>query len=151
MTNQTAKTAATKTAKAFKWTEENAAIIVEAYQAKVEESEGDATEANTPVFLQELAEKVGASGVRSVRQKLAQQGVYIKAEAKKAEAGQTSTRVKKVILADLIATKISEKDQTLGDAVGETFASLEHAGRPALLALLAFVSGRPMGSEDLEA
>ena len=55
------------------------------------------------------------------------------------------------MLASLISDEIAKKDPTVGDNAAEIFGSLEHAGRPALLALLALLQGRPIGNEDLEA
>lgn len=139
-------TTVTKTA-AFKWNDENSEVIRAAYVATVDK---DGIEvANTTVYLTELAEQVGAASARSVRQKLAQMKVYIKGEGKTSTSGPTS-RMKKVILASLIADEIEKQDDTVGDAKEEIFASLEHAGRPALIALLAFLQGRPIGNEDLE-
>ena len=138
----------------FQWNEENTAVITAAYLDQIAKDEGKADTANGNGFLTDLATKVGSPSARSVRQKLASAGVYIKAEAK-ATNGTTgttgSTRQKKLILASLIADAIKAKDDSLGDANGDIFASLEHAGRPALLALLALLEGRPMGNEDLEA
>lgn len=137
---------ANTTAKAFKWDEKNTEVAIAAYQEKLAV---DQQTANSDAFLLQLAQTVGAPSARSVRQKLASQKVYIKSDAPKASATGGS-RQKKAILADLIASKIAEKDQTLGDSVQDVFASLENAGRPALLALIAFLNGRPMGNEDLE-
>lgn len=136
------------TQKAFKWNEENTITVVNAYLAKLHEA--GAVQANNAVFLTELAESVGAVSARSVRQKLASQKVYEKAEESAKAEKAPVTRQKKVILASLICDAIVANDDSLGDAAADIFASLEHAGRPALLALLAFVSGRPMGNEDLE-
>ena len=142
----------TKTApKAFKWNEENTAVITAAYLDQIAKDEGKADTANGNGFLTDLAAKVGSPSARSVRQKLASVGVYIKAEAKATTGTTGSTRQKKLILASLIADAVKAKDDSLGDANGDIFASLEHAGRPALLALLALLEGRPMGNEDLEA
>ena len=142
----------TKTApKAFKWNEETTAVITAAYLDQIAKDEGKADTANSNIFLTQLAESVGAASARSVRQKLASVGAYIKAEAKAATGTTGSTRQKKLILASLIADAVKAKDDSLGDANGDIFASLEHAGRPALLALLALLEGRPMGNEDLEA
>jgi predicted nucleic acid-binding protein len=77
--------------------------------------------------------------------------VYVKGEAKSTAGTTGSTRLKKVILASLITDEIVKKDDTIGDNAAEIFGSLEHAGRPALLALLALLQGRPIGNEDLEA
>lgn len=142
----------TKTApKAFKWNEENTAVVTAKYQAQVEQDGGKADTANSNAFLTQLAESVKAASARSVRQKLASVGVYIKSEAKAANGTTGTTRQKKLILASLIADAAKAKDDSLGDSIGDVFASLEHAGRPALLALLALLEGRPMGNEDLEA
>ena len=142
----------TKTApKAFKWNEENTSVITAAYLDQIAKDEGKADTANGNGFLTDLATKVGSPSARSVRQKLASVGVYIKAEAKATTGTTGSTRQKKLILASLIADAVKAKDDSLGDANGDIFASLEHAGRPALLALLALLEGRPMGNEDLEA
>lgn len=142
----------TKTApKAFKWNEENAAVVSAKYQAQVEKDGGKVDTANSAAFLGGLAEEVGANGVRSVRQKLAQMGIYVKGEAKSTAGTTGSTRQKKLVLASLIADEIVKKDPTVGDNAAEIFASLEHAGRPALLGLLAYLQGRPIGNEDLEA
>lgn len=142
----------TKTAtKAFKWNEENTAVVKAAYLDQIAKDEGKADTANGNGFLTDLATKVGSPSARSVRQKLASVGVYIKAEAKATNGTTGSTRQKKLILASLIADAAKAKDDSLGDANGDIFASLEHAGRPALLALLALLEGRPMGNEDLEA
>ena len=142
----------TKTApKAFKWNEENTSVVTAKYQAQVEQDGGKADTANSNAFLTQLAESVGAASARSVRQKLTSAGVYIKAEAKATTGTTGTTRHKKLILASLIADAIKAKDDSLGDANGDIFASLEHAGRPALLALLALLEGRTMGNEDLEA
>lgn len=137
--------------KAFKWNEENTSVITAAYLDQIAKDEGKADTANSNGFLTDLATKVGSPSARSVRQKLASVGVYIKAEAKAATGTTGSTRQKKLILASLIADAAKAKDDSLGDAHGDIFASLEHAGRPALLALLALLEGRPMGNEDLEA
>ena len=145
-------TTTTKNApKAFKWNEENTAVVSAAYLDQIAKDEGKADTANGNGFLTDLATKVGSPSARSVRQKLASVGVYIKAEAKATTGSTGSTRQKKLILASLIADAVKAKDDSLGDANGDIFASLEHAGRPALLALLALLEGRPMGNEDLEA
>lgn len=145
-------TTATKTApKAFKWDEKNAAAVVAAYKAQIEKDEGKVETANSKAFLLDLATSVGAASDRSVRQKLAQMGEYIKGEAKSTAGTTGSTRQKKLVLASLISDEIIKKDPTVGDNAAEIFASLEHAGRPALLALLALLQGRPIGNEDLEA
>ena len=99
----------------------------------------------------DLAASVGAASDRSVRQKLAQLGEYIKGEAKSTAGTTGSTRQKKLVLASLISDEIVKQDPTVGDNAAEIFGSLEHAGRPALLALLALLQGRPIGNEDLEA
>lgn len=144
--------ATTKTApKAFKWDEKNAAAVVAAYKAQIEKDEGKVETANSKAFLLDLATSVGAASDRSVRQKLAQMGEYIKGEAKSTAGTTGATRMKKVLLASMILDEIVKKDSTVGDNAAEIFASLEHAGRPALLALLALLQGRPIGNEDLEA
>lgn len=137
--------------KAFKWDEKNAAVVAAAYQAQVEKDEGKVDTANSKAFLLSLAESVGAASDRSVRQKLAQMGEYVKGEAKSTAGTTGGTRQKKLILASLISDEIIKKDPTVGDNAADIFSSLEHAGRPALLALLALLQGRPIGSEDLEA
>ena len=92
-----------------------------------------------------------ARGGVSVHQAVGRQEVGLP-HARGGVSGTTgSTRQKKLILASLIADAAKAKDDSLGDANGDIFASLEHAGRPALLALLALLEGRPMGNEDLEA
>lgn len=143
----------TKTApKAFKWNEENTAKVSAAYVEQLEKDGGKTETANSNAFLTQLAEMVGATSARSVRQKLASlQGVYVKSEAKSTAGTTGSTRQKKMVLASLIADEVVKKDPTVGDNAAEIFGSLEHAGRPALLALLAFIQGRPIGNEDLEA
>ena len=137
--------------KAFKWDEENAAIVVAAYKAQIEKDEGKVDTANSKPFLLDLASSVGAASDRSVRQKLAQMGEYIKGEAKSTAGTTGSTRQKKLVLASLISDEIIKKDPSVGDNAADIFGSLENAGRPALLALLALLQGRPIGSEDLEA
>ena len=145
-------TTATKTApKAFKWDDKNAAVVVAAYKAQIEKDEGKVDTANSKAFLLDLATSVGAASDRSVRQKLAQMGEYIKGEAKSTAGTTGGTRQKKLVLASLISDEIVKKDPTVGDNAAEIFASLEHAGRPALLALLALLQNRPIGNEDLEA
>lgn len=139
------------TPKAFKWNDENSAVIAAAYTAQIEKDEGKVETANSKAFLLTLAESVGAASDRSVRQKLAQMGEYIKGEAKSTAGTTGTTRQKKLVLASLISDEIIKKDPTVGDNAAEIFASLEHAGRPALLALLAMLQGRPIGNEDLEA
>lgn len=137
--------------KAFKWNEENAATVSAAYLAQVEKDEGKVDTANSRAFLQDLATSVGAASDRSVRQKLAQMQVYIKGEAKSTAGTTGQTRQKKLVLASMISDEVVKKDPTVGDNAAEIFGSLEHAGRPALLALLALLQGRPIGNEDLEA
>ena len=145
-------TTATKTApKAFKWDDKNAAVVVAAHKAQIEKDEGKVDTANSKAFLLDLATSVGAASDRSVRQKLAQMGEYIKGEAKSTAGTTGGTRQKKLVLASLISDEIVKKDPTVGDNAAEIFASLEHAGRPALLALLALLQNRPIGNEDLEA
>lgn len=142
----------TKTApKAFKWDEKNAAAVVAAYKAQIEKDKGKVETANSKAFLLDLATSVGAASDRAVRQKLAQMGEYIKGEAKSTAGTTGGTRQKKLVLASLISDEIIKKDPTVGDNAAGIFASLEHAGRPALLALLAMLQGRPIGNEDLEA
>lgn len=138
------------TPKAFKWNEENAAAVAVAYEAQVTKDEGKVETANSKAFLLTLAESVGAASDRSVRQKLAQMGKYIKGEAKSTAGTTGGTRQKKLILASMISDEIVKQDPTVGDNAAEIFASLENAGRPALLALLALLQGRPIGNEDLE-
>ena len=137
--------------KAFKWDDKNAAAVLAAYKAQIEKDEGKVETANSKAFLLDLATSVGAASDRSVRQKLAQMGEYIKGEARSTAGTTGSTRQKKLVLASMISDEIVKKDPTVGDNAAEIFGSLEHAGRPALLALLAFIQGRPIGNEDLEA
>lgn len=137
--------------KAFKWDEKNAAAVVAAYKAQIEKDEGKVETANSKAFLMDLASAVGAASDRSVRQKLAQMGEYIKGETKSTAGTTGGTRQKKLVLASLISDEIVKQDPTVGDNAADIFGSLEHAGRPALLALLAFIQGRPIGNEDLEA
>lgn len=144
-------TTATKAPKAFKWNDENSAVVKAAYLDQISTDEGKTDTANSNGFLTELANKVGSPSARSVRQKLASLDVYVKGETKSTAGTTGSTRLKKVILASLISDEIVKQDPTVGDAAAEIFGSLEHAGRPALLALLALLQGRPIGNEDLEA
>lgn len=144
-------TTATKAPKAFKWNDENSAVVKAAYLDQIAKDEGKTDTANGNGFLTDLATKVGSPSARSVRQKLASLDVYVKGEAKPTAGTTGSTRLKKVILASLITDEILKKDNSIGDNAAEIFGSLEHAGRPALLALLALMQGRPIGSEDLEA
>lgn len=69
---------ATKKATGKLWTEENTAIVVEAYNAELEANGVEAAANND--FLKSLAEKVGAPSEKSVRGKLTTAGVYQKPE-----------------------------------------------------------------------
>lgn len=69
---------ATKKATGKLWTEENTAIVVEAYNAELEANGVEAAADND--FLKSLAEKVGAPSEKSVRGKLTTAGVYQKPE-----------------------------------------------------------------------
>ena len=147
MTTETKKAAAPKT---FKWSPELGEQIAAAYTAQIEADEGKVETANSAPFLDDLARSVGASGARSVRQKLAQLGVYVKGEVKTANPNAGAGRLKKVILASLICDAVAKQDDSLGDGLADILGGLEHATRPALLAILAVLEGRKLITEDLE-
>lgn len=94
---------------AFTWNEENYAIVLEAYQAKVEADGAEA--AAESEFLKSLAEKVGALSDRSVRSKLTTSGDYVKPAMTKSVAKTNQIRKEHYIRA--LANTLGLDEDTL--------------------------------------
>lgn len=123
----------------FAWNEKTAAFFVAAYTAKLEE---DKIAANSEEFLSSLMEQfAGANNglkpvsVRSVRQKLAAEKVYVKLEAAEKPKTPRQAKGKKInqvaAIAALIAAITGEEEETIFSA----FESLENANVNTLLHL----------------
>lgn len=123
----------------FTWNEKTAAFFVDAYLAKLEE---DKIAANSEEFLSSLMDQfAGANNglkpvsVRSVRQKLAAEKVYIKLEAAEKPKTPRQAKGKKInqvaAIAALIAAITGEDEETVFAA----FESLENANVNTLLHL----------------
>ena len=123
----------------FSWNEKTAAFFVNAYIAKLEE---DKITANSEEFLSSLMEQFASANnglkpvsVRSVRQKLAAEKVYIKLEAAEKPKTPRQAKGKKInqvaAIAVVIAAITGEEEETIFSA----FESLENANVNTLLHL----------------
>ena len=123
----------------FTWNEKTAAFFVAAYLAKLEE---DKIAANSEEFLSSLMDEfaLGNNGlkpvsVRSVRQKLAAEKVYVKLEAAEKPKTPRQAKGKKInqvaAIAAAIAAITGEEEETIFSA----FESLENANVNTLLHL----------------
>lgn len=123
----------------FAWNEKTAAFFVDAYIAKLEE---DKIAANSEEFLSSLMDQfAGANNglkpvsVRSVRQKLAAEKVYVKLEAAEKPKTPRQAKGKKInqvaAIAATIAAITGEEEETIFSA----FESLENANVNTLLHL----------------
>lgn len=123
----------------FTWNEKTAAFFVDAYLAKLEE---DKIAANSEEFLSSLMEQFASANnglkpvsVRSVRQKLAAEKVYIKLEAAEKPKTPRQAKGKKInqvaAIAAVIAAITGEEEETVFAA----FESLENANVNTLLHL----------------
>jgi hypothetical protein len=123
----------------FAWNEKTAAFFVAAYVAKLEE---DKIAANSEEFLTSLMTQFAAENdglqpvsVRSVRQKLAAEKVYVKLEAAEKPKTPRQAKGKKInqvaAIAAAIAAITGEEEETIFSA----FESLENANVSTLLHL----------------
>ena len=123
----------------FAWNEKTAAFFVDAYIAKLEE---DKIAANSEEFLASLMDEfaLGNNGlkpvsVRSVRQKLAAEKVYVKLEAAEKPKTPRQAKGKKInqvaAIVAVIAAITGEDEETAFSA----FESLENANVSTLLHL----------------
>jgi len=137
----------------FAWNEKTAAFFVTAYVAKLEE---DKIAANSEEFLSSLMTQFAEENdglqpvsVRSVRQKLAAEKVYVKLEANekpKTERASKGKKINKVAkLAEIIAKKTDIDESEIFDAIG----SVENATVKCLDQLISlFESGVLLAPED---
>ena len=137
----------------FAWNEKTAAFFVAAYLAKLEE---DKIAANSEEFITSLMKQFAAENdgltpvsVRSVRQKLASEKVYVKLEAAEKPKTQRQAKGKKINqvakLAEIIANKTGIDESEIFDAIG----SVENATVKCLDQLISlFGSGVLLAPED---
>ena len=131
----------------FTWTEKATEIAVSMYTEKKAE---DKITANSEAFLTsimdaiEVAEKARPVSVRSVRQKLASQKVYVALEESEKPKRETTSKAKKInivaSIAEVIANKTGEDEST----VFETMKSLEGATALCLKNLLSVLTVNAM-------
>ena len=131
----------------FTWTEKATEIAVSMYVEKLAE---DKVAANSEAFLTSImdaieeAEKARPVSVRSVRQKLASQKVYVALEESEKPKRETTSKAKKInivaSIAEVIATKTGEDEST----VFETMKSLEGATALCLKNLLSVLTANAM-------
>ena len=131
----------------FTWTEKATEIAVSMY---VEKQKEDKVTANSEPFLTsimdaiEVAEKARPVSVRSVRQKLASQKVYVALEESEKPKRETTSKAKKInivaSIAEVIANKTGEDEST----VFETVKSLEGATAMCLKNLLSVLTVNAM-------
>lgn len=137
----------------FAWNEKNTAFFVDAYTAKLGE---DKIAANSEEFLTSLMEQFASANnglqpvsVRSVRQKLASEKVYVKLEANEKPKTPRQAKGKKINqvakLAEIIAKKTEIDESEIFDAIG----SVENATVKCLDQLISlFESGALLAPED---
>lgn len=131
----------------FTWTEKATEIAVSMYTEKQKE---DKVTANSEPFLTSImdaiegAEKARPVSVRSVRQKLASQRVYVALEESEKPKRETTSKAKKInivaSIAEVIANKTGEDEST----VFETVKSLEGATALCLKNLLSVLTANAM-------
>ena len=131
----------------FTWTEKATEIAVSMY---VEKQKEDKVTANSEPFLTsimdaiEVAEKARPVSVRSVRQKLASQKVYVALEESEKPKRETTSKAKKInivaSIAEVIANKTGEDEST----VFEIMKSLEGATALCLKNLLSVLTYNAM-------
>ena len=131
----------------FTWTEKATEIAVSMY---VEKQAGDKVTANSEAFLTSImdaieeAEKARPVSVRSVRQKLASQKVYVALEESEKPKRETVSKAKKInivaAIAEVIANKTGEDEST----VFEIVKSLEGATALCLKNLLSVLTDNAM-------
>ena len=131
----------------FTWTEKATEIAVNSYVEKLAE---DKVTANSEAFLTyimdaiEESEKARPVSVRSVRQKLASQKVYVALEESEKPKRETTSKAKKInvvaSIAEVIANKTGEDEST----VFETMKSLEGATALCLKNLLSVLTANAM-------
>lgn len=123
---------ATTTVKAvkFSWTDENTAIVVAAYKAKLDAEGHEVASSND--HLLELAALVGAASEKSIRGKLSREGVYVKLDKPASQAKTNKIRKEHIVRAiantlnldddDLDSLKNAKQDhlQNLADKLGIT-------------------------------
>lgn len=127
----------------FTWTEKATEIAVSMYSDKLAE---DKVTANSEAFLTSImdaieeSEKARPVSVRSVRQKLASQKVYVALEESEKPKRETVSKAKKInivaSIAEVIANKTGEDEST----VFETVKSLESATALCLKNLLSVLT-----------
>ena len=131
----------------FTWTEKATEIAVSMY---VEKQAEDKVTANSEAFLTSIMDAIEASekarpvSVRSVRQKLASQKVYVALEESEKPKRETTSKAKKInvvaSIAEVIANKTGEDEST----VFETVKSLEGATALCLKNLLSVLTVNAM-------
>ena len=140
----------------FSWNEKNTAFFVDAYIAKLGEgSLEEKIRANSEEFLTELMAKFASENnglmpvsVRSVRQKLAAEKVYIKLEANEKPKTERASKGKKINqvakIAEILAAKTGEDEET----IFEIFQSLENATAKCLSQLQSILVDNVLIVED---
>lgn len=127
----------------FAWTEKATEIAVSMYKEKQKE---DKVTANSEAFLMsimdaiEKAEKARPVSVRSVRQKLASQKVYVALEESEKPKRETVSKAKKINIVASIAEVIANKTGKDESTVFETMKSLEGATALCLKNLLSVLT-----------
>ena len=131
----------------FTWTEKATEIAVSMY---VEKQKEDKVTANSESFLTSImdaieeAEKARPVSVRSVRQKLASQKVYVALEESEKPKRETTSKAKKInivaSIAEVIANKTGEDEST----VFEVMKSLEGATALCLKNLLSVLTANSL-------
>lgn len=120
----------TKKVEKFTWNEENAAKVVELYEA----SENDNSQEN----LGEIAKAVGARSAKAVQSKLVSMKAYVKADEPRKVGGASSVRK---------AHYVREIAKAL-DIDSDVIESMEKANKGALAAILEAVGGDELESKD---
>lgn len=131
----------------FTWTERATEIAVARYTEKLVE---DKVTANSEPFLTsimdaiEAQEKARPVSVRSVRQKLASQKVYVALEESEKPKRETTSKAKKINIVASIAEAIASKTGEDESTVFETMKSLEGATALCLKNLLSVLTVNAM-------
>ena len=131
----------------FTWTEKATEIAVSMY---VEKQAEDKVTANSEAFLTSImdaieeVEKARPVSVRSVRQKLASQKVYVALEESEKPKRETASKAKKINTVASIAEVIANKTGGDESTVFETMKSLEGATALCLKNLLSVLTDNAM-------
>lgn len=136
----------------FSWNEKTSAFFIDGYTAKLEE---DKIAANSEEFLTSLMEQFASANnglkpvsVRSVRQKLASEKVYVKLEASEKPKTERASKGKKINqvakIAEILAAKTGEDEEM----IFEVFHSLENATAKCLSQLQSVLVDNALIIED---